>query len=1578
MVRRSVDWELLTTDVSDVEDYRDQLSLKMCRPWRQNRDDSSTELHVLAKRNYKVVAYFGRTGEPLTRELTVLDTGAGHNFIRLSTLSAEARRAIRHSRIPDIRDANKGRVRTMGMVTLRCQLGSYQVRVDFVVCERLSVPVILGCDFCDRYVEAIMPRRKTVELDDGTTIPIVRAPSTRARDAVPLPEAYRKPIGADPPDPKIKATRPYTVQPGTQTWVEVRTRHHGVGIVEPLPMLYERYAMAAANGVVSTEPEKPFRILVANFSNSVRYIKRNQVVGHVLPHPQTMSPSRLHTSEMLGIVESTSPITSDIEDEDPDEQPMHHAKKDDVTSADDLDLSHVPEKYREKLRSMLHEFRSMYDGRLGGINTTEHAIDLVPGTRPIHANPYREGPKMRDIVKDEVERQLRAGVIEPSQSAWASPVIIVPKPDGTPRFCVDYRRLNAVTVRDSYPLPRMDDCIDSLGEAAVFTTLDAYSGYWQVPIRKEDQELTSFTCHRGTYKYLRMPFGLSNAPATFQRVLDIVLSRYRWQTCLVYLDDVIIFSKNMDDHVKHVREVLTALRDAGVTLKLKNCEFFKDSVRYLGHVIRPGRLEVDLARIAALNKAQHPRNHTELRSFLGLCNVYRRFIRNFTHMAAPLYDMLKKGKPTKFDSLSEEAAKAFDALIEKVTNPPVLALPRADLPYSIDTDASDYQLGVALFQHLPDGTRQTLGYWSRTLQAAEKNYSTPEKECLAVVWACTVLRPYLQGAPFMVHTDQASLRWLLSTTDGTGRLMRWRLRLSEFDFEVKYKKGSTNSVADCLSRLSTRGETVTEIDDEIPCFVLDEEQEQESDGDPPCEGDAWEDFDLALVAEGQDGPRPVAITTEELIREQARDTFCQALRARLDKGDLIPFEEDGGGVLVRTVESSPQIVVPRTLVPRVLALAHRPPNAAHPGEVKLYQTLRRHFYWTTLSVDAVTTVKNCVSCARNRVKLRRNSHTLKLFPASGPLEFVAIDILGPLIRTSRGNRFLLVISDRFSKLTRTVPMSRVTEAAVAKAFTTHWAFTYGPPSILLSDNGKQFAARLFVHVCRLMGTDNVFTSTYHPQTNGQVERFNRTLLAALRHYVLDHPRDWDEFTPVLTYAYNSQIHRTTGFAPFELTLARPPPHLALQVRPDLSAVANRASAYQRWRLRLQALLKTASASSDAARARYKRDFDRRLRRNPEHLVPGMYVFVRREYAPKTDSSEPRKHKLSPVTDGAFKILSVDDKTVVIDDDHGNQERISRDRVVKAPVTDDNVAPASYDPRTPLSVQPTEAGPPPAHIVQAPRATTAGESSRTTGTPTMSPVEVLRQLETDLGIAPGALVTAVHNGPPAHDTVAAPTDVPEHTPEPTVETPRLWRDVLQTLSRDAGVDPSLPIRALTPSSPEPSSTPVPRTRAVIAPPVPGPATGLIPQGDPVARVSRTVTADPTSQAARSDLQPDVSQSTRDTVSRRTASRTDRRPLPSVAPRRSRRQRTPSRRLDNVPGEASTQTRRTRPERLYVVDKLVDHGVANVGPVYLVRWQDCDKSADTWEPLKHLRRSQVIRYHRRRRLPPPTNLDDCLEG
>jgi hypothetical protein len=344
--------------------------------------------------------------------------------------------------------------------------------------------------------------------------------------------------------------------------------------------------------------------------------------------------------------------------------------KEETQWKDDLKLDHLNEDLQVDVIRMLSKHSSVWTGSLGEISITQHRIQLLKDSKPIHQAPYRAGTKSREVEREEVDRMLKADVIEPATSEWASPVVLVTKPDGSVRFCVDYRKLNALTVKDSYPSPRMDECLDSLGDATIFSTLDCNSGYWQIAMAEEDMDKTAFVTHCGVHRFKRMPFGLCNAPATFQRALDMILSKIKWNYALVYLDDVIIYPKSKEEHLRHLDEILSLLKGAGASLKLKKCHFFQPTVDYLGHVIHPGKLAVAEKNIDSIKKAIYPKTRTELRSFLGMCNVYRRFVDKFAKIASPLSDLLKKGQPEML-VLNKEQQDAFNKLKDALIKPPI-------------------------------------------------------------------------------------------------------------------------------------------------------------------------------------------------------------------------------------------------------------------------------------------------------------------------------------------------------------------------------------------------------------------------------------------------------------------------------------------------------------------------------------------------------------------------------------------------------------------------------------------------------------------------------------------------------------------------------------------------------------------------------------------------------------------------------------------------------------------------------------------------------------------------------------------
>ncbi|KAK9805131.1 hypothetical protein WJX72_001062 [[Myrmecia] bisecta] len=426
----------------------------------------------------------------------------------------------------------------------------------------------------------------------------------------------------------------------------------------------------------------------------------------------------------------------------------------------------------------------------------EHHID-TGDHRPIKQQPYRFSKAENDLIDKEVKRMLEEGVIHPSHSPWASPVVIVPKPDGTTRFCIDFRKLNAITKYDAYPLPRVDDALDALGGACWFRKLDLKAGYWQIPMAADSILKTSFVCRAGTFSWSVLPFGLSTAPATFQRLLDTVLSGLLNQICFVYLDDIIVFSATFEDHLRDLRKVFTALQQAELKANPKKCELAKREMTHLGHTITDTGIYPDEEKISTIAKAQPPRDVTHLRSFLGLASYYRKFIKGFSTIAAPLNRLLKRDTPFKWTRAQQIA---FEELKRALTSPPILRRPDFTVPFILQTDWQRYAIGAVLSQRIDD-KEYAIAYASRALSNAELNYAAHEGECLAVIWAVKHFRPYLYGTHFTLQTDHRGLQWLMNTRDLTGKLARWSLKLQEYDFTIEYRKGSKHGNADGVSHL---------------------------------------------------------------------------------------------------------------------------------------------------------------------------------------------------------------------------------------------------------------------------------------------------------------------------------------------------------------------------------------------------------------------------------------------------------------------------------------------------------------------------------------------------------------------------------------------------------------------------------------------------------------------------------------------------------------------------------------------------------------------------------------------------------
>jgi RNase H-like domain found in reverse transcriptase/Integrase zinc binding domain/Reverse transcriptase (RNA-dependent DNA polymerase) len=522
--------------------------------------------------------------------------------------------------------------------------------------------------------------------------------------------------------------------------------------------------------------------------------------------------------------------------------------------------------------------------------------------------------------------------------------------------------------------------------------------------------------------------------------MDVLLTSVLWKKAIVYLDDIIIYSNTVSDQIQDVEEVLNMLQEAGVSLNLPKCHFFQRRVAYLGYVIQPGQLGMSSKKIQAVEEWSVPRSKRGMRSFVAFCSVYRRFVPNFAEVAAPLNKLLKEDAKEVFEmtDLIRESVQNLKALL---TIPPLLSLPTRESSFIIETDASNFAIGVALLEVQSDGSNRLVGYYSRSLLAAEKNYSVTEREALAVVWGVKQTRPYLERTKFIIRTDHSALRWLFGASEQNQRICRWRLSLAEFSFSVEYRPGSKHVAADALSRLPARVRTSDDCMLDPPVLIVEVPLQP-----PPTRprGGPWVEIQEVMPT----------LSFDEIADEQRFDLECQRLSRLLLKG-YPGFKWNEDGLLCKVMEGQrPQVLVPPRLREVVMHMAHLPPQAAHPGARRLQANIAQEFYWSSLRRDCAEYVRHCVSCAAVKGPVGDKSRPLQLFSPNGPWEFVCADTLGPLPTTPSGNKFLLVISDMFSKFTVAVPLRSTTAMILRKYLYRRGSRTLGCPS---------FFSRTMVH-----------------------------------------------------------------------------------------------------------------------------------------------------------------------------------------------------------------------------------------------------------------------------------------------------------------------------------------------------------------------------------------------------------------------------------------------------------------------------------------------------------------------------------
>jgi len=875
---------------------------------------------------------------------------------------------------------------------------------------------------------------------------------------------------------------------------------------------------------------------------------------------------------------------------------------------------------------------------LGRTNIMMHHIDTADA-KPVRQPLRRYPPAHVESISNHVDNMLKQDIIEPASSPWASNIVLVKKKDGSLRCCIDYRQLNSVTRKDVYPLPRIDSCLDAMASANLFSTFDLRSSYHQVEVAPQDRDKTTFICPRGMYRYKTMPFGLCNAGATFQRLMDVVMSGLHFDVCLVYLDDVILFSSSTEEHLERLVRILDRFRSAGLKLKPEKCSLMQRSVSFLGHVVSGDGIATDPEKIRVVAEWPVPISIKEVRSFLGLSGYYRRFVKGYADIAAPLHALLKKDQAFYWN---EKTQKAFEMLRDALSSPPILAMPNDTGTFILDTDACDQTIGAVLSQ-VQDGVEKVIAYASRTLDKREMNYCITRKELLAIVHSLKFFKQYLLGRHFKVRTDHAPLTWLRHTPDPIGQQARWLEIIEEYDFSVEHRPGTKHGNADAISRrpcrmkscvcrhsvtsdvtptpsqepdavlncaLTVSSFTVAD-DPNVPSWSLSRIQEaQENDPDLACI--------VEMLKQSSDKPPWDSVA---LKSHDVRVLWGMWPRLRLHHGVLQrKFEATDGSSVIW------QVILPVSLRGEFLATVHGGMTGGHLARRRTAASVQSRAYWPTWSTDLEAFLKGCESCARYYRGYTPKKARLNASLVGEPWFRVSVDITGPHPRSSKSNQYILTLVDHFSKWAEAIPLRNHTAVSVARALMTHVFSRFGAPQQLLTDRGSEFESELFKELMKWMEIDKLRTTAFHPSCNGTVERFHRTLNSMLAKTVSETQRDWDERLPLVLAAYRATVHESTGMSPNKLFLGRevrmpidlvmglPLEEAVSDVSPDeyLSKLRqNAALAYQLARKQLY-----------ASAERRKKYYDAGVR--PERFAVGDWVFY--HYPRRYTSRSPKWQK----------------------------------------------------------------------------------------------------------------------------------------------------------------------------------------------------------------------------------------------------------------------------------------------------------------------------------------------------------------
>ena len=1074
----------------------------------------------------------------------LVDTGANCSCIStavFNNLPSNTKTALKVSDFQSAKTAGGADMNIKGQVTVQCTIGKNAYLVDAYVIDDLITDMVLGQNFLK---------------ENNAMIDIAKS--------------------------QLRLRKSYNVKAQTRLKVEPDGQEHVYGIIADLPNAVDGQVTPHPNltskglylaNSLSTPKDGKVLIRLMNANSLPITVPKNMSIGVFQPINQQDDLIPLGGMDQS----ENAPQVNNIKVGDRQEQSAKFVeareKLQETIQWGDCDLT---EEQKGQLLDVLAKNAEAFsfDGELGKCDLMTHKIDLEPGARPVYKKPYRYSPRATDHAKQHIQTLLEQDVIEPCISPWSSPLVIVNKPRKSPndpiqtRMCVDFRGVNEVTVPDRTHLPRLDNTIDRLGTAnpKFFSTIDLIQGFFQQVIDEESRPITAFTFEGGQYCFKRLPMGLKNSPASYTRLLQLILRGIQYEICLCYIDDIVIYSQRFDDHLGHIDQVLQRLIKANLKVKIQKCCFAKSEISFLGNRLSSKGWSPDPEKTRVIREYQAPKTKKELRRWLGMIGFYRKFIPHYAVLAAPLYKLLKV---TAVYEWSKECEQGFQKFKEALLEAPVLGYPDFNKPFLVYTDASYEGLSAMLAQkqeHNGEEIERVLWYSGRALGKHEKNYTVTDLELTAVHYAAKQFLPYIQFNPVTFYTDHRVLQHLENSKPLHGRLARIDSFLSTLDKKIVYRPGSQMAHADCISRfpnltLPTQYQEPVHPDFEQPALV------EVPDMEPlrVLAINSREKGNVTKLTKERREEETRKFDMEEKKREetremQLRDPDCVDRidllkgkegpkcpnRLRILLANLNDFFLDDG--LLYRVHYQPrnqttakaekcvvQLVVPQELQQEVIRTVH---EDVHFSYAKVFAKLTQQYWWPSMMKAIKEFCAACLTCQKGKIG-RRQIAPLQPIEAPEPWHTIGVDIVETHVESRTCNKYILVFIDLFTRYCEAFPLRDMTANTVAKIFHKQIVCRYGPPQRLLSDRGSNFTSKLMMLTRDFFGVQGVFTSSYHPEADGATERMNQTIIRCLRFLVNEKQDNWDECLPNALYAYNtSPSNRSTDYTPFFLLFGR--------------------------------------------------------------------------------------------------------------------------------------------------------------------------------------------------------------------------------------------------------------------------------------------------------------------------------------------------------------------------------------------------------------------------------------------------------